>query len=92
MPVPHMHETSLIPDLMAKISQVARDNGAARVTAVEVTIGALAAIGPDHLREHFLAAAAGTPAEGADLRITVDDDPLATDAFAIRLLAVEVDS
>jgi hydrogenase nickel incorporation protein HypA/HybF len=87
-----MHETSLIPDLMAKIGQVARDNGAARITAVELSIGALAAISPDHLREHFLMAAVGTPAEGADLRISVGDDPMAEDAFAIRLVAVEVDS
>ena len=87
-----MHETALIPDLMAKIAQVARDNGATRITAVEVVIGALAAIGTDHLREHFLEAAVGTPAEGADLRVTLDDDPLSAEAFSIRLVAVEVDS
>ena len=86
-----MHETSLIPDLMAKINQVARDNGAARITAVDLAIGALAAISPDHLREHFPIAAVGTPAEGADLRITVSDDPTAEEAFSIRLVAVEVD-
>ena len=87
-----MHETSLIPDLMAKITQVARDNGARRITAVELSIGALAAIGPEHLREHFVEAAVGTLAEGADLRITVSDDPQAEEAFSVRLVAVEVDS
>ncbi len=87
-----MHETSLIPDLMAKVSQVARENGASKITAVEVSIGALAAISPDHLREHFVQAAAGTPADGADLRISVSEDPMAADAFDIRLVGVEVDS
>ncbi len=87
-----MHETSLIPDLLEKINRVARDNGAAKVTAVELAIGALAAISPDHLREHFVEAAVGTPAEGAELRIEVAGDPLAEDAFSIRLLAVEVDT
>lgn len=87
-----MHETSLIPDLIAKIEQVARENGAKKVLAVDVHIGALAAISPDHLREHFTGAAAGTLAEGAELRAAVGDDPLAEDAFDIRLVAVEVDT
>lgn len=87
-----MHETSLIPDLMEKISRVARENGAERITSVELVIGALAAISPDHLREHFDEAAAGTPAEGAQLRISVAEDPMAEDAFAIRLVAVEVET
>ncbi len=87
-----MHETSLIPDLIAKIEQVARENCAKRVLAVEVLIGAMAGISPGHLREHFVEAAAGTVAEGAELRTSVGEDPLAEDAFAIRLVAVEVDT
>lgn len=87
-----MHETSLIPDLIAKIERVARENGAAKVLAVEVHIGAMAAISADHLREHFVEAAVGTLAEGAELRTTVGEDPLAGDAFDIRLTAVEVDT
>jgi hydrogenase nickel incorporation protein HypA/HybF len=87
-----MHETSLIPDLLEKINQVARDNKATKITAVDLEIGALAAISPDHLREHFDEAAVGTPAEGAELRIAVSDNPLDANAFAIRLVAVEVDS
>lgn len=87
-----MHETSLIPDLIARIEQVARENGAQKVLAVEVHIGALAGLSPDHLREHFVEAAAGTVAEGADLRATVGEDPLAEDAASVRLAAVEVDA
>ena len=87
-----MHETSLIPDLMDKINRVARENDATKITAVELVIGALAGISPDHLREHFDEAAAGTSAAGAELRISVAEDPMAEDAFAIRLVAVEVET
>ena len=87
-----MHESSLIPDLMEKIEAVARENSARKVLAVEISIGALAFIGPEHLREHFLLAAQGTVADGAELRISVSDDPFASDAHAIRLLTVEVDT
>ncbi len=87
-----MHESSLIPDLMEKIEQVARENNARKVTSVELVIGALAGISPDHLKEHFDAAAAGTSAEGAELRVSVSEDALSEDAFAIRLQAVEVET
>jgi hydrogenase nickel incorporation protein HypA/HybF len=87
-----MHETSLIPDLIAKIESVARQNGAARITAVDVQIGALAMIGPDHLREHFVEAARGTMAEGAELRLTLSEDPLDPEASSLLLKAVEVET
>ena len=87
-----MHETSLIPDLIAKIEAVARENGAARITAVDVQIGALAMIGPDHLKEHFMDAAEGTIAEGAELRLTLSEDPLDPEAGSLLLKAVEVET
>ncbi len=87
-----MHETSLIPDLLAKIEAVARENNATKVTAVDVQIGALAMIGPDHLVEHFIEAAEGTIAEGADLRVTVSEDLLDPEAGSLLLKAVEVET
>ena len=87
-----MHESSLIPDMMEKVEAVAREHAARKVLVIEVSIGALAFIEPDHLREHFLLAARGTIAEGAELRISVSDDPLAADAHAIRLISMEVDT
>jgi len=84
-----MHESSLIPDLIAKITALASENGSKRVTAVEVTIGALTGMDPDHLREHFVTAAAGTVAEGADLRCRISDDPLSS---AIILESLELES
>lgn len=76
-----MHEFSLINSLMRKIGDIARQNGAAKVSGVKVKLGALAHISADHFREHFEHAAAGTVAEGARLEIELgrDDDPQAQD-------------
>jgi hydrogenase nickel incorporation protein HypA/HybF len=71
-----MHESSLIPDMVAKLEALAAENGASRVTAVDVTIGALTGMDGDHLREHFDDAAAGTVAEGAEIRCRISEDPM----------------
>jgi len=71
-----VHESSLIADLLEKVEAIARENSATRVTAIEITIGALEPAGPDHLREHFNAAIPGTIAEGAELRFRMNEDPL----------------
>ena len=84
-----MHESSLIPDLIAKITALASENGSQRVTAVEVTIGALTGMDADHLREHFVTAAAGTVAEDAELRCRISDDPLSS---AIILESMELEA
>ena len=86
-----MHESSLIPDLMEKILSVARDNGAQKIATVDLRIGALAAIAPDHLRDHFIEASRGCEAEGAELRIVVDEDLLSPHAHTVLLEAVEIE-
>ena len=73
-----MHELSLMADLLEKVGQLASENGAARVMSVDITIGALAGISEDHLKEHWREASIGTIAEGAELRTTVSEDPLST--------------
>ncbi len=88
-----MHELSLMADLMAKIDRVARDQGASRVAAVKVTLGALSHLSPAHFREHFEHASAGTISEGAELDIVVATDihdPLAQD-IVLHSVEVEVD-
>jgi hydrogenase nickel incorporation protein HypA/HybF len=84
------HELTLLVGMMRRIDAVARDEGADRVVAISVRLGALAHISPDHLREHFEAAARGTVAEGARVDVELNDDvddPLAQE---IVLLSVEV--
>jgi hydrogenase nickel incorporation protein HypA/HybF len=51
-----MHEFSLINGLMRKINAIAQEQGARRVVAAKVTLGALSHISADHFRDHFTTA------------------------------------
>lgn len=84
-----MHESSLMKGLLASIEAAAREVSAERVTAVHVTIGALAGISPDHLAQHFQMAAVGTLAAGASLHAVVSDDVCSSDAAHVRLNSIE---
>ena len=57
-----MHEFSLMSDLMRKIEQTTEEQKASAVTKVEVWLGALSHISPEHFREHFEIGAAGSVA------------------------------
>ena len=77
-----MHEHSLIADIIRKIEAIARENHAQRVVKVRLRLGALSHMSPEHMREHFAAAAQGTLAQGAVLEseLSTDiDDPRARD-------------
>lgn len=69
-----MHEMALFADLMRAIERLAREQGATRVVAVEVTLGALSHLSPEHFREHWVDLSPGTVAENAELRIHVGED------------------
>ena len=86
-----MHEFSLLADLMKKINQIADSNGVEKVTAVHVSLGALAHISGEHFREHFVHAARGTVAEGATLQVTEKTDRQDPLAQEILLESVEVE-
>lgn len=86
-----MHEQALMNDVIRKIDAVAAAEGAARVTRVEVRLGALSHFTAAHFREHFVDASRGTIAEGADVEAVVETDianPLARD---VVLESVEVE-
>lgn len=85
-----MHERALLDDLMREILAVAAREGAARVTRVEVWLGALSHFTPGHFREHFEDAARGTPAEGAAVAATLDGDVGDPRATGVVLVAVDV--
>jgi hydrogenase nickel incorporation protein HypA/HybF len=87
-----MHESSLMAGLLTGIEKAARAGGGGRVTAVHVTIGALAGISAEHFAEHFHMATKGTGAEGAKLHVTVSDDFLSADAQSIRMESIEVEA
>lgn len=86
-----MHERSLMQDVMRRIEDVAVAEGAARVTRVDVRLGALSHLTPEHFREHFDDAARGTIAEGAAVHALSDDDPFAAGAADVVLESVEVE-
>lgn len=85
-----MHELSLLKGLLRKIEDVARENGSDRVLGVVVKLGALAHISPEHFREHFEIATAGTIIEGADLQIELGADISDEHAQEIMLASVEL--
>ena len=61
-------------DVMTRVEEVARAEGATRVTRVAVRLGALSHFTPAHFREHFEDAARGTLAEGAAVDAVLDGD------------------
>ena len=87
-----MHEQSLIRALVRQLEEVAAAEGARRITGVRVWCGALSHFTPEHFREHFERAAAGTAAEGAAVEVELSDDVTDADAAGIRLESVEVES
>jgi hydrogenase nickel incorporation protein HypA/HybF len=86
-----VHEQSLIAALMRQLEQVAAAEGASQITAVRVWCGALSHFTPDHFRDHFERAAAGTGAEGADVTVEISEDVTHPDAAGVRLESVEVE-
>ena len=74
-----MHERALLADLVREIEAVAAAEGAARVRSVNVRIGPMSHMTPDHFVEHFVDATRGTVAEGARCDVSAIDprDPLA---------------
>ena len=87
-----MHEASLMAGLMRRIDEVALADGAKRVLAVSVRLGALSHLSAEHFAGHFVEAARGTVAEDARLDITVADDPHDPHAQDILLETVEVET
>lgn len=86
-----MHERALMADVVGRIEQVAAAEGAARVTKISVRLGALSHFTPEHFGEHFVDAARGTLAEGAEVDAVVDDDINSSLARDVVLESVEVE-
>ena len=86
-----MHETSIMNDLMRRISDIARDEGARRVVRVRVELGALSNMSAQHFREHFVIAAKNTAASDAQLEVEMAETIDARHAQAVRLVEIEVE-
>jgi hydrogenase nickel incorporation protein HypA/HybF len=86
-----VHEQSLIDALVRQLEQVAATEDASKVSAVRVWCGALSHFTPEHFREHFERATAGTVAEGALVEVELSGDIADPDASGLRLESVEVE-
>jgi hydrogenase nickel incorporation protein HypA/HybF len=86
-----VHEQTLIRDVMAYIDEVARAEGASRVTGIRVRLGALSHLTPQHFRAHFEDAARGTVAEGATVEAEVVGDATSATAHEVVVESVEVE-
>ena len=87
-----MHEASLMRDLMSQIRKIAEAEKARRILSVHVWLGALSHMSREHFAEHFNEAAEGSPAEGADLKITLSEDTQNPNAQEIILEGVELET
>ncbi|MES1248793.1 MAG: hydrogenase/urease maturation nickel metallochaperone HypA [Actinomycetota bacterium] len=85
-----MHERALLKDLVREIEDTAHAEHAKRVVAVNVHIGPMSHMTPEHFVEHFHDATRGTIAEDAFCIVgTIDpNDPLAQ---SIVLESVELE-
>lgn len=86
-----MHEISLMRDLMRKVIEVSTAEKAKRVVTVNVWLGALSHMSPEHFQEHFEEAACGTLAEGANLIVEVSDDVNDANAQSILFRGLEIE-
>jgi hydrogenase nickel incorporation protein HypA/HybF len=83
-----MHEEALLREIREKIVEVAKANGAKRVTKVRLWIGALSEIPGDHMKEEWPRTVDGTIAEGATLDVESSKDihdPRASDIIVTSL-------
>ena len=86
-----MHERALMQNVMERIEELAREEGATRVTRVDVRLGALSHFTADHFREHFEDASRGTVAEGALVVASLSGDVRDTNASDVVVESVEVE-
>lgn len=88
-----MHEAGLARDLIRRAEDLAIAEGARRVTAVTVRVGALASVTGEHLREHFLAEAKGTMLEGAEVELVEgpEGEKALHDPHAMDLLLIGIE-
>ena len=86
-----MHERALMRDVLARVEETARAEGATRVTRIHVRLGALSHFTPEHFLEHFEHAARGTVAEDAAVVAQVETDIAHPRAADVVLESVEVE-
>ncbi|HTT15327.1 MAG TPA: hydrogenase maturation nickel metallochaperone HypA [Thermoplasmata archaeon] len=85
-----MHEEAVLRDLVDRVSAIAREAGAGRVTRVRVWIGAFSHLTEATLRDRWPTATDGTAAGGSALEVEVSTDARDPRAQAVVLRSVDV--
>lgn len=85
-----MHEETLLRDLRAEIDRLGRRSAPARITGVDLWVGALSHVTEGTLRTRWPDVVAGSPAESAELRVEVSDDVTDPRARGVVLRSVRV--
>ncbi len=67
-----MHEASLIQALLEQVEQLARQEGAQRITRIQLRVGRFSTAVPELLQSAFGILKRGTLAEGAELQIRLE--------------------
>jgi hydrogenase nickel incorporation protein HypA/HybF len=86
-----MHEEALLREIREKIVEVAKANGARKVTKVRLWIGALSEIPGDHMKEEWPRTVDGTIAQGAELEVETSTDIRDPRANDIIVTSMDID-
>jgi hydrogenase nickel incorporation protein HypA/HybF len=79
-------------DLVRRVQDAAQTAGARRVNRVHVRLGVLSQMSPDHFRDHFAMATAGTLAAEAELEIEMAEAADTADAQSVRLVDIDIEA
>jgi hydrogenase nickel incorporation protein HypA/HybF len=85
-----MHEQAMYRDLLRKVTEVAQDERAGRVTRVRLWVGALSHLTEPQLLAQWPEVTRGTVAEGATLEVQVSSDPDDPRAQSVVLTSLDV--
>src|SRR5208282_3088100 len=86
-----MHEEAMLHDVVRKATEVARREGATRVTRVRLWVGARSHLGGPELKDRWAHAVTGTALSGAEVEIETSSDRSDPNAENVILRSLDVD-
>ena len=87
-----MHEEAMLRDVIRKAEEVAKREGAARVTRVRLWVGARSHLGGPELRARWAYAVRGTALDGAEVEVESSRERGDPNAELVMLRSLDVDS
>jgi len=87
-----MHEEAMVRDVIRKAEEVARREGAGRVTRVRLWVGALSHLDGPELKARWAYAVRGTALDGAEVVVESSRERGDPNAELVMLRSLDVDS